>query len=72
MKGIHNDQLQQVIKKAQQEGWVITRTRGSHLRFFPPRPGSAIVFFSGTPGDHRAVRNLATKLKREGLDLKKL
>lgn len=70
MKGVHNDQLKTVIKKAKKKGWTITRCKNNHLRFFPPEEDKSIVFFSGTPSDWRAVRNLITKLRHQGLEAK--
>jgi predicted RNA binding protein YcfA (HicA-like mRNA interferase family) len=49
------------------QGWTVERTKRGHRRFIPRDPTRQIVIGSGTPGDRRAIRNLLTRLKREGL-----
>lgn len=52
----------QVIEFAKSLGFVPEFTNGGHLKF--SRPGAPTVFFSGTPGDHRAYQNGLAKLRR--------
>jgi predicted RNA binding protein YcfA (HicA-like mRNA interferase family) len=53
---------QEHVRKAVREGWAATLTKGSHVRLI--HPGGAIVFASGTPGDHRVIRNVKADLRR--------
>lgn len=57
-----NDIAKLVIQVAESLGFATEFTRGSHLKF--TRPGVQAVFFSGTPGDHRAYQNGVAKLRR--------
>ena len=54
--------VRRVVRVAKLLGFSISRTSRGHLRF--DRPGTPAVFFSGTPGDWRAVLNGIAKLKR--------
>jgi hypothetical protein len=51
---------------AQEQGWQTGRTRRGHLRWVPPDPTKPIVVGSGTPGDHRAMKNFLAQLRRSG------
>jgi predicted RNA binding protein YcfA (HicA-like mRNA interferase family) len=53
---------QQHVRAAAREGWVATRTRGSHVRLI--HPSGAIVICSGTPGGQRVVRDVKADLRR--------
>lgn len=53
--------MNDIAKRVIQVAWE-QYTRGSHLKF--TRPGVQAVFFSGTPGDHRAYQNGVAKLRR--------
>lgn len=44
------------------QGWAVEQTRNLHLKF--TKAGRRTVFFSGTPGDHRAWLNGKAKLRR--------
>lgn len=51
-----------LVRWAEERGWTVTKTAGSHLRF--ARPGCGVVFGSSTPSDHRSVLNIRKKLER--------
>lgn len=51
-----------VIGAAEQLGFQAEFTRSKHIKF--TMAGAPAVFFSGTPGDHRAMQNGIAKLKR--------
>lgn len=61
-RDIAKKHLRALVAFALEEGWVVTRTPGGHLRFtktgFPP------IFTSSTPSDHRAGRNARAQLRR--------
>jgi hypothetical protein len=52
-----------VVAAAIEEGWTVEWTRNNHIRF--KHPSGAMVHTSGTPSDHRAVKNLEAQLRRE-------
>lgn len=60
--------LDALVRDAKRQGWTVSRTRGSHLRFCPPpsKPGPCI-FGPGTPSDSRGIKNLRAHLRRAGL-----
>lgn len=62
------DEVVPVIKEAEREGWTVTATAKNHRRFTSPEGG--IVITSGTPSDVRTIRNLTSRLRREGLELR--
>jgi hypothetical protein len=61
MKGI-DEGVVKVINYAEKLGYKTCRTTRNHLKFV--KPGKPPVFFSGTPGDHRAWKNGISKLRR--------
>lgn len=58
-------ELQDIIDRATIQKWTITMTKKNHLIFKAPA-GKGIVITGGTPGDHRALKNLKSRLKRLG------
>ena len=57
--------LNDLIKIATAQGWVITIRNNNHLKWKSP---SGFVYFSSyTPSDFRAVKNIRAALVREGL-----
>lgn len=64
------------IKVAEDAGWTVETTKGSHLRFRPPqgwkdRKGDIQppVIHASTPSDSRGDLNFRARLRRAGLDL---
>jgi hypothetical protein len=57
---------QALERAAREQGWQTGRTRKGHRRWVPPDPSMPIVIGSGTPGDHRAMRNFLAQLRRSG------
>lgn len=47
---------------AANNGWLVMRTNGGHLRF--TKPGRSIIHTSSTPSDRRAVHNAVAMLAR--------
>lgn len=58
-----------LARRARAAGWRITRTKGGHLAWKPPR--GRTIFGSRTPSDHRALANLARELARAGLNTRR-
>lgn len=56
------DGVRRVEIVARRLGFEVSRTKGGHLRF--DKVGVGVVFFSGTPGDRRAILNGIAKLRR--------
>lgn len=48
-----------------EQGWTVVKTNGGHLKWTSPT-GMAI-FSASTPSDARAVRNIRSLLRRNGL-----
>jgi predicted RNA binding protein YcfA (HicA-like mRNA interferase family) len=59
--------IRQLSRQLRHQGWRVTATNGDHLRFEGPE--GQLVFGPATPSDHRAIRNLVAKLRREGANL---
>jgi predicted RNA binding protein YcfA (HicA-like mRNA interferase family) len=59
-----NKDVKQLIKKAEAQGWIITHSRGGHLRFYAP--DGHLLFFSATPSDPRAIKNHISQMCRYG------
>lgn len=54
--------LQALVAFAIDEGWVVTRTRGGHVKF--TKVGCPPIFTSSTPSDYRAGLNARALLRR--------
>lgn len=61
---MRNKDLQQLIHKAEKQGWIISRTKGSHLKWKPPHGQFVISAYS--PSDPRAIKNIVKELRRKG------
>lgn len=53
-----------LIKEAQSQGWIVTPTRNSHLRWTSPKGG--FFFSSSTPSDFRVVHKIKKDLRMHG------
>lgn len=58
-----------LIARAEHQGWRVERMASNHLRFVPPGKGQPMVVIASTPSDHRGRRNELARLKRSGLRL---
>lgn len=56
------EDVKKLCSFAMATGWAISFTRGLNYRF--SKAGCAPVFFSGTPGDHRAWLNARAQMRR--------
>lgn len=61
-------ELQQVIKVAQKQGWVIELTKKCHYKW--TAPNGAFFYSSSTPSDSRALARLKQDLRHKGLDVR--
>ncbi len=59
--------LRDIEKAAREQGFRVERTKKGHPVFYPPDPKKNPVYGSGTPSDHRSIRNLLAELRRAGL-----
>lgn len=57
-------ELKPIIRQAERQGWIVTQTKASHLRW--KSPGGRSVFSALTPSDWRATRNILRMLKEAG------
>lgn len=58
--------VRDMIRKLEEDGWILDRTRGSHRQFkHPTKPGIATV--AGKPGDDLARGTEHSILKQAGL-----
>lgn len=48
--------MKKLCRELRQQGWVVGRTKSSHIRLIPPE-GGQIVIASSTPSDYHAIRN---------------
>ena len=60
--------LRPIVKKARKQGWEVSVTKKSHVRFVPPGGGAAVIA-SGSASDSRSIKNLRARLRRSGLDV---
>lgn len=54
--------IDEFIEWVSKRGWTVARTNRGHLRL--TRPGMPMIFGSGTPSDHRSIKNMRAKVKR--------
>ncbi|MFJ3601874.1 hypothetical protein ACIPVA_03665 [Streptomyces anulatus] len=57
-------EVRDLIKKAEAQGFEVTRTTKGHYRF--RKGGKLITTISGTPSDRRGLMNSKVALKRAG------
>ena len=58
--------IKQLSRKAQKQGWTVSLTGGSHLKWTSPRGEK--VFSSYTPSDDFALKKIIRDLKKRGYD----
>lgn len=58
--------IRDIVTAAEEQGFRVERTSKGHWAFWPPDKAQGPVYFSGTPSDQRAIRNLIGKLRRAG------
>ena len=64
----YRDNIQQLIRDAQEQGWRHERTSLNHHKFLAPN-GKDICVTSGTPSDVRSVDNFIADMRRAGFQL---
>jgi len=52
-------------------GWRVTKKR-KHYQAIPPDPSKPLVHFGDSISDYRAVENIKSRLRKSGIDLKKI
>lgn len=58
-------EIYQIVKQAEKQGWVVSRTGGDHLKFLPPN-GMGMVICSSSPSDHFTLSLLKRDLRVRG------
>ncbi|TFW43111.1 type II toxin-antitoxin system HicA family toxin [Pseudomonas fluorescens] len=56
------ENLRQLVVFAEANGWMVSRTRGGHIRF--TKPGLGSIYTSSTASDYRAGLNAKARLRR--------
>jgi predicted RNA binding protein YcfA (HicA-like mRNA interferase family) len=56
--------IKQLIKKAEKQGWIVSLSKGGHLRW--KSPDGKMLFCSATPGDVRMIKNHEAEMRRNG------
>jgi len=59
--------LKKILKSAERQGFTVRQTRNGHLQVLSA-DGKGMVTLSGTPSDHRALKNTLADLRRIGFD----
>lgn len=62
----HDDTFRAIKKAAEEQGWRVEETAKKRWKFIPKEAGVTPVFFPGTIGDWRAIRNFVSVLRRHG------
>ena len=62
----NNSQFRDIRKSAVAQGWLVEKTKKNHWKFTPPKASHSPVFFSGSPGEWRALANFIAALRQRG------
>lgn len=60
-----NRDFQNLIDDLKRQSWIVERTSRGHFQFKAP-DGKGLVTAGGSFGDHRAIKNLVSQLRRAG------
>lgn len=58
--------VDEVVRACRTAGWRLHKGR-RHWKVYPPH--GDIIVVASTPGDHRAFRNICSRLRRAGLPI---
>jgi hypothetical protein len=59
-----NKDVNDLIKEAEKQGWEVTMTKNSHLKWVSPLGG--LFYSSSTPSDWRVVMKITRDLRMNG------
>lgn len=59
------DEFKRIREASIEQGWRWDRTNNGHWKGLAP-DGKTIVVHSGTPSDHRGLRNALSRMRRVG------
>lgn len=62
-----NRDFQELKKDLERQNWRVDRTNRGHYQFFAP-DGKGKVTGGGSYGDHRAIKNLVSQLRKAGFN----
>jgi len=54
--------LKQICADAERKGWTVKPTNGGHLKWV--HTSGAVMFSAQTPSDHRAIKNIESRIRR--------
>lgn len=57
-------EIRDLIKRAESQGWQITRSKGDHLKWVSP--SGKPLFFGSTPSDIRSLKNQVSLMRKHG------
>jgi len=61
------NRVKRLVEIAEAAGWRVEATGGNHLRWYGPE--GHLIHSATTPSDWRAERNIASRLRRCGLEV---
>ena len=64
---IVSKEMKALRRAAERAGWRVALTKRGHYKWFPPE--GRMVVTASTPSDHRALSNIKSMLRKEGLVL---
>lgn len=58
--------IQELIRQAEKQGWIVTYTKAGHYKWVPPDPTKSMVICSSTPSDFHTLNLLKRDLRVRG------
>ena len=62
----YRKEIQQLIKNAEKQGWIITANNNNHYKW--TSPSGAFFFSASTPSDWRALKYIVQYLRKYGFE----
>lgn len=62
----YRKELQELIKQAQKQGWIISANNNNHYKWISP--SGAFFFSASTPSDWRALKYIVQYLRKYGFE----
>ncbi len=69
MSADYRRQVQLIVHTLIQQGWAVSVSGRTHWRACPPNKQVPVQFFSFTPSDHRAIKNIRSQLRKAGAQI---
>lgn len=61
--------IEKVLRQVEAQGARVRPTRGGHWVVYPADRSHPPIYMSGTPSDHRALKNWKAHLRRSGFTI---